>query len=218
MISTLEKKSQEILNSLNWRYATKKFDSARQVAESDLNTLLEAIRLSPSSYGLQPYRVLVLTDRDLREQLRPLCWNQPQITDASHVLVFASQKDFGMELVDSYLELVSGTREVPLDSLSGYGEFMKSKLLGLPAEVKAAWTSRQAYLAAGNLLTAAASLGIDTCPMEGFEREAVDSLLNLHEKGLTTALIIPVGYRSGEDPAQLQEKVRRPSEELFIRL
>ena len=218
MINTTETKAVEILNSLNWRYATKKFDPLRKVSKEDLNTLLEALRLSPSSYGLQPYTVLVIEDRELREKLRPLCWNQPQITEASHVLVFAGKTDFDQELVDSYLELVSGTREIPMDSLAGYGDFMKSKLLGLPADVKAIWTSRQAYLAAGNLLSAAAGLEIDTCPMEGFEREAVDTLLNLGEKGLTTALIVPVGYRSEEDQTQFYKKVRRPAEELFIHL
>lgn len=218
MNKILEKNSADILESLNWRYATKKFDASKRIPEADLQTLLQAVRLSASSYGLQPYTVLVISDPVLREQLRPACWNQSQITDASHVLVFASRKDFDQELVDSYLELVSGTREIPLNSLSGYGDFMKSKLLGLSPASKASWTSRQVYLAAGNLLSAAATLKIDSCPMEGFETEAVDALLNLGERGLTTTLIIPVGYRSEADQTQFQKKVRRPSEELFIYL
>lgn len=216
MNSTIEKMTTSYLEALQWRYATKKFDPSKRVSETDLATLKEAIRLSASSYGLQPYSVLVISDKELREKLRPACWNQPQITDASHVFVFAGKKDFDHSLIDSYLELVSTTRNLPLDSLAGYGDFMKSKLLDLPQPSKASWASHQAYLAAGNFLSAAAALNIDTCPMEGFEREAVDTLLNLPDRGLTTALIVPVGYRSESDQTQYYKKVRRTPEELFM--
>ncbi|MGB5509156.1 NAD(P)H-dependent oxidoreductase, partial [Robiginitalea sp.] len=199
MNSTLENTTTDYLEALQWRYATKQFDASRRISEGDLASLQEAIRLSASSYGLQPYTVLVISDKELREKLRSACWNQSQITDASHVFVFAGKKDFEQDLIDSYLNLVSTTRNLPLDSLSGYGDFMKSKLLELPQASKASWSSHQAYLAAGNLLSAAASLQIDTCPMEGFEKEAVDAILNLGEKGLTTALIVPVGYRHESD-------------------
>lgn len=218
MNTTLEKSPVTYLESLNWRYATKKFNATRRLSETDLELLLQAIRLSASSYGLQPYTVLVISDADLKAKLRPLCWNQSQITDASHVLVFANKKDFGQDLIDSYLELVSKKREMPLSSLTGYGDFMKSKLLNLDQDSKSVWTSRQAYLAAANLLSAAAALKIDTCPMEGFENEAVDTLLNLSDQDLTAALIVPVGYRSEEDETQYYKKVRRTEEELFIHL
>ncbi|MGB5190833.1 NAD(P)H-dependent oxidoreductase [Robiginitalea sp.] len=218
MNSTIEITTTDYLQSLQWRYATKQFDASRRISEEDLASLQEAIRLSASSYGLQPYTVLVISDKELREKLRPACWNQSQITDASHVFVFAGKKDFDQDLIDSYLKLVSSTRNLPLDSLSGYGDFMKSKLLELPQEVKATWSSHQAYLAAGNLLSAAAALQIDACPMEGFEKKAVDALLNLEEKGLTTAMIVPVGYRAESDETQHYKKVRRTAEELFIHI
>jgi nitroreductase len=161
---------------------------------------------------------MVVSDAELKEKLRTACWDQPQITDASHVLVFASKKDFDQDLIDSYLELVSEKREIPLSALKGYGDFMKTRLLELDQDSKASWTSHQAYLAAGNLLSAAAALKIDTCPMEGFEKEAVDKLLKLNEQHLTATLIIPVGYRSEEDQAQFLKKVRRTEEELFIHI
>lgn len=205
----------DYLESLQWRYATKKFDPSRTLPAEDLAQLLAAVRLSASSYGLQPYKVLVLQDKALREQLRPACWNQSQITDASHVLVVAHKTDFGGELIDSYLEAVSDTRQVPLENLGGYGDFMKSKLLGLSAPVKSEWTARQAYIALGNLLSAAAALRIDACPMEGFEKEKVDEILDLEKQGLSTAVIIPIGYRSEEDNTQHNKKVRRPEEALF---
>ena len=205
----------EYLQSLEWRYATKKFDPAREIPEADLQNLLRAIRLSASSYGLQPYKVLVIRDEAIREQLRPACWNQPQITEASHILVFANRADFDEDLIDSYLQAVSDTRKVPMENLSGYGNFMKSKLLDLPAATKAEWTARQAYIAVGNLLSAAAVQRIDTCPMEGFERERVDEILGLKEKGLSAAVIVPVGYRSEADDTRHYTKVRRPEEELF---
>ena len=205
----------EYLESLNWRYATKKFDPDKRISDADLAQLLQAVRMSASSYGLQPYKVLVISDPELREQLRPACWNQPQITDASHVLVFASRADFDWDLIDSYLHIVSETRQVPLAELDGYGEFMKSKLLGLTPEQKANWTARQAYIALGNLMSAAAMHRIDTCPMEGFESDRVDQILGLESKGLTATLIAPVGYRSEADQTQHFAKVRRPEASLF---
>jgi nitroreductase len=207
--------STEYLESLHWRYATKKFDPSRSIPEADLKVLLSAVRLSASSYGLQPYKILVLQDEALREQLRPSCWNQPQITEASHVLVIANRVDFDADLIDSYLEEVSETRGIQMENLSGYGDFMKSKLLDLPVSTKATWTARQAYIALGNLLSAAAVQRIDACPMEGFDQAQVDEILGLGEQGLTTAVIIPVGYRSEADDTQHYKKVRRSEETLF---
>ncbi len=203
------------LEDMNWRYATKKFDANRSLSEEVLGKLLQAVRLSASSYGLQPYKVLVLKDQDLREQLRPACWNQSQITEASHLIIIASKKEVDEELIDSYLREVSSTRNIPMKDLEGYGSFMKSKLLDLPAATQESWTTRQAYIAVGNLLSAAAALRIDTCPMEGFDQSRVDEILGLPEKGLTTAVIIPVGFRSEADQTQHYKKVRRSEAELI---
>ncbi|MEX0362024.1 MAG: NAD(P)H-dependent oxidoreductase, partial [Allomuricauda sp.] len=161
-----------ILENRTWRYATKKFDPDKKVSDQDLELLLEATRLSASSYGLQPYLVFVITDPEIRGKLKPVSWGQSQITDASHLIVFANVTDFGEELLDSYVQNVSSTRNIPEESLKGYGDFMKSKLLDLPVNVKSSWTMKQVYIALGNLMQAAAELKIDTCPMEGFEAKA----------------------------------------------
>ena len=203
------------LESLNWRYATKKFDPEARLPEHVLEGLLEAVRLSASSYGLQPYQIQVVTDREVRQNLRAAGWDQSQITDASHLLVFTHQTDFGPELVDSYIDRVSETRGVAGESLNGYADFMKSKLMGLPQRQKAGWTARQAYIAMGNLLSAAAAARVDACPMEGFETEKVNEILDLGTRNLSACAMVALGYRSDADATQYKQKVRRTHQELF---
>lgn len=204
-----------VIEHRTWRYATKKFDATKKISEEDLETLLEATRLSASSYGLQPYHVFVVADQDIREKLKPASWGQSQITDASHIIVFANTTDFGEELVDDFLENVSETRNIPIDGLKGYSDFMKSKLLELPSETKSDWTARQAYIAFSNMMQAAAELKIDTCPMEGFEAERYNEILGLEDKNLNAAVVLAIGYRSEEDGTQHLPKVRKSKEELF---
>lgn len=201
-----------------WRYATKKFDRTKKVSEADLETLLEATRLSASSYGLQPYHIYVITDDKIREELKPASWGQSQITDSSHLIVFANSTDFDAELVDSYLENVSETRNIPQEGLKGYGDFMKSKLLDLPTEIKGNWTTKQVYLAFGNAMQAAAELRIDTCPLEGFEADKYNAILGLEAKKQNAAVVLAVGYRSEEDETQHYAKVRKSKEELFTHI
>ncbi|MEM9649617.1 MAG: NAD(P)H-dependent oxidoreductase [Bacteroidota bacterium] len=209
---------ESILENRTWRYATKKFDDTKKITDQDLDLLLEATRLSASSYGLQPYHVFVITDSDIREKLKPVSWGQSQITDASHLIVFANTTDFGEELLDGYVQNVSQTRNIPEESLKGYGDFMKSKLLDLPADVKNNWAMKQVYIALGNAMQAAAELKIDTCPMEGFEAEAYNEILGLDEKDLNTSVVLAVGYRSEEDETQHYAKVRKSKEELFTHI
>lgn len=206
------------LESLNWRYATKKFNPEKQISDEDLNTLLEAIRLSPSSYGLQPYHVFIIKDKEVREKLKAASLGQPQITDASYLVVFANNTSFDAELIDNYLANVSDTREIELNNLQGYGDFMKSKLLDLPDNIKESWTARQTYLALGNLLSAAANLKIDACPMEGFEVETYNELLGLNNKGLNASVVAAIGYRDEEDDTQHYKKVRQSKELLFTHI
>ena len=204
-----------ILEIRKWRYATKKFDATKKVSNEDLETLLEATRLSASSYGLQPYHIYVISNQEIREKLKPASWGQSQITDASHIIVFANSTDFGEPLVDDYLDNVSKTRNIPQEGLKGYGDFMKSKLLNLPMETKGNWTAKQVYLAFGNAMQAAAELNIDTCPMEGFEPEIYNELLGLNKKNQNAAVVLAIGYRSEQDETQHYAKVRRSAEELF---
>ncbi|WP_224489838.1 NAD(P)H-dependent oxidoreductase [Robertkochia flava] len=203
------------IEKLQWRYATKKFDPAKKLEKEKLETLKEAIRLSASSYGLQPYKVLIIEDPELRKKLRPAAWDQPQITDASQLIVFAHDTNFGDQQIDAYINNVVETRGLKKEDLAGYGDFMKSKITPLPEARKSAWTARQAYIALGNMLSAAAHLEIDACPMEGFEVDQFDQILGLTGKGWSTAVIATVGYRSEEDDTQHYAKVRKSEKELF---
>jgi nitroreductase len=206
------------LNNQNWRYATKKFDATKKVSTEDLNTLKEAIRLSSSSYGLQPYKVIIVENPELRAQLQPAAWGQSQIVEASHLFIFANDTNLGDEEIDEYLNTISVTRETPMESLAGYGDFMKSKISTLEPAVKNIWTSKQTYLALGNLLNAAAELKIDVTPMEGFVPAQVNEILGLDKLNLNASLIATVGYRHEDDTTQFYKKVRKSQEDLFITL
>ena len=204
-----------LIEQLNKRYATKKFDASKKLSANDLSTLLEAIRLSASSYGLQAYKVLVVENAEIRKQLRKAAWDQPQITDASLLLVFAFDANFDEKTVDRYVNLIAKTRNIDAYSLSGFGEMMKGSLSRSKEELQA-WLARQVYIALGFGLVAAAELNFDACPMEGFDPSQFDEILGLKEKGLKSVVIMAVGYRSSEDGYQHLAKVRHSKEELFL--
>lgn len=202
----------------NWRYATKKFDSTKKISNEDFNILKEAIRLSSSSYGLQLFKVFIIEDPELRAKIQPAAWGQSQIVDASHLIIFANQTTVTEADIDSYLKNVAETRNIPETALSGYGDFMKGAILTRSEEENANWTSKQTYLALGNLLNAAAELKIDVTPMEGFVPAQVNEILGFDKLGLNASLIATAGYRHEEDATQHQKKVRKSNEELFITL
>ncbi|MFV5685871.1 NAD(P)H-dependent oxidoreductase [Flavobacterium sp. GB2R13] len=206
------------LENQNWRYATKKFDASKKITTEDLNTLKEAIRLSSSSYGLQPYKVIIVENPELRAKIQPAAWGQSQIVEASHLIIFANQTNVDDTTIDSYLKNISETRNTPIEALSGYGDFMKSKISTLETELKNIWTAKQTYLALGNLLNAAAELKIDATPMEGFVPAQVNEILGLDKLGLNATLIATLGYRHEEDATQHYKKVRKSQEDLFITL
>ena len=206
------------LENQNWRYATKKFDAAKKISPQDLNTLKEAIRLSSSSYGLQPYKIIIVENLELRMQIQPAAYDQAQIVDASHLIIFANELNFGEEGIDHYLTNMSKTRNIPVEGLSGLGDYMKGNITGLPEEVRNIWTSKQTYLALGNLLNAAAELKIDVTPMEGFVPAKVNGILGLDKLDLNASLMATIGYRHEEDATQHNKKVRKSNEELFITL
>ena len=206
------------ITNANWRYATKKFDTTKKVSKEDLETLKEAIRLSASSFGLQPYRVLIIENPELRAKLQPAAWGQSQIVDASQLIVFANITNFGETEIDVCLANTTKTRGLPADALKGYGDFMKSKIVILPEDVRNTWASKQTYLALGNLMNAASELKIDVTPMEGFEPAQVNEILGLGKLGLNATLLATIGYRHEEDATQHYTKVRKSNEELFINL
>lgn len=208
----------EVLNLLNRRYATKKFDTNRKIAETEVALLKDAVNLSPTSYGLQLYRLLVIADKDTKEKLKPLCWNQQQIEECSHLFVFCSFKTYEEKFVDDYIELMSKTHRVELNTVKGYGDFIKKKIAEKDKYELQSWMEKQTYLAASNLMLACAELGIDSCPMEGFDAPDVDAFLQLHEKNLTASVMVATGYRHPADDTQYAPKVRIGAEQLFIRV
>ena len=206
------------LENQNWRYATKKFDATKKITDADIAFLKEAIRLSTSSYGLQPYRVFIVENPELRAKLVSASYGQAQVSDASHLLVFANELNFGAAGIDQFASTICKTRELPLEAIQGYVDYMKGNITGLPEEVRNIWTSKQTYLALGNLLNAAAELKIDVTPMEGFIPAQVNEILGLDKLGLNASLLAPIGYRHEEDATQHYKKVRKSNEELFITL
>lgn len=206
------------INDAKWRYATKKFDVTKKVSTEDFEILKEAIQLSASSYGLQPYKVFIIENPEIRAKIQPAAWGQSQIVEASHLLVFANITNFGDAEIDAYIKNLSETRGIPVESVQGYADFMKSKITTLPEEARNVWTAKQTYLALGNLLNAAAELKIDVTPMEGFEPAAVNEILGFDQLGLNASLIATIGYRHEEDATQHYAKVRKSNEELFINL
>ncbi len=208
----------DYIKSLQWRYATKKFDSSKKLSEEQLNFILDSLQLSASSYGLQPYHIFVITNTKIRETLKAASWGQSQITDASHLIVFANQTTFNDSLVDDYIANAEDTRELPENTLKDYGDFMKTSLMPLSDEIKNIWTSKQTYLALGNLLSAAASINVDACPMEGFEVEKYNEILGLSAKNLSASVVATIGFRSDEDETQHYKKVRKSKDKLFTEI
>ncbi|MCF4102467.1 NAD(P)H-dependent oxidoreductase [Gillisia sp. M10.2A] len=206
------------IESLNWRYATKKFDSTKKIAEEDLEKLLKAVQLSASAYGLQPYEIIVVENPELREKLRAAAWDQSQVSEASHLIVLANLTHINANYIDSYLDNIANIRELKREDLQGFEDMLHNTVLKFPAQEQNDWAAKQTYLALGNMLSAAADLRIDVCPMEGFDPQKFDDILNLKEKGLTTAVIAPIGYRSADDKMQHATKVRKSSTDLINRL
>jgi len=203
------------IENQNWRYATKRYDATKKVSDTDLATLKEAIRLSTSSYGLQPYKVLIIENEEIRKQLQPVSWGQSQIVDASHLFVFANFTDIEDAHIDQYIANIAATRGLTIADVQGYSDFMKSKIVPIPSDKKAIWTSKQTYLALANLMNAAAELKIDVTPMEGFEPEKYNEILGLDALGLNASLVATVGYRHEEDANQFAKKVRKSEADLF---
>lgn len=206
------------LDKQNWRYATKKFDAAKKISESDLDFLKEAVRLSASAFGLQLYKVIIVENPEIKAQLLPAAYGQSQIIDASHLFIFANQTNVGDAEIDAYLKNTSEIRELPIDALTGYGNYMKGYVNPIPEDAKDVWTAKQTYIALGNLLSAAAELNIDATPMEGFNAAEFNAVLGLDKLNLNAAVIAPVGYRHEEDATQHHKKVRKSNDDLFITL
>ena len=207
-----------LIEKLNWRYATKKFDGNKKLSPAQLDELLKTIQLAPSSIGLQAYKVLVIEDAAIRQKLREAANNQSQVTDASQIIIFASEINLDTDYVKRNIDHVAKTRQIGRENLEGFEQMVNGYVSGLTAEQKINWSHKQTYIALGVLLIAAAELGVDACPMEGFDVAKFDEILGLKEKGLTTSVMATIGFRAADDDYSKLAKVRKPKEELFIHI
>ncbi len=204
-----------LIEALNWRYATKQFDPSRKIPAPVWEALEDALVLSPSSYGLQPWQFFVVTDPEVKAALRPHSWDQPQVTDCSHHVVFAIRTCVDEAFVDRYIARIAEVRGVTAESLGFYKDMMAVDILNGPrSKWVLEWAARQAYVALGNFMTAAALIGVDTCPMEGMNPEKYDEILGLPAMGFKTVVACPAGYRADGDKYATLPKVRFPKADL----
>lgn len=206
-----------LIGALNWRYAVKKFDASGRVPLDKWEALEESLVLSPSSYGLQAWKFLVIEDKALRAKLLPHAWNQPQIVDADKLVLFLVKKDAGPADVQRFVDRISEVRRLPAEMLEGYKQVML-KSVSLPPEKVEAWLTRQVYIALGNFLTSAALLGVDACPMEGFDKDEFDKVLGLHEQGWKSVVVATAGVRAPDDDYAKSKKVRFPKSEVVAKV
>jgi nitroreductase len=212
----MQKLNDQLSSALNWRYATKRFDPSRQISASDWNTLEEALRLSPSSFGLQPWHFVVVRNAALREELKAASWDQPQLVEASHIVVLASARQIDTTYVNNFIALTAAERGVEPEKLEPY----KQMILGFTKRLTEsngieAWTSKQTYIALGTLLTSAALLNIDACPIEGIDPKRYDQILGLDSTPYATRVVCALGYRAPTDAAAQNKKVRFESSKVF---
>lgn len=205
-----------IETQLSWRYATKRFDPTRSISPENWSTLEESLRLAPSSFGLQPWKFVVVTDKKIREALQPHSWNQPQIVEASHLIVLSAQKSVGSSDVDAFINHISEVRGVPTSALAEYSGMMKGFLDVLASNGTCeSWATHQVYLALGMLLSSASILGIDSCPLEGIDVAKYNEILKLPEQGYSAKVACALGYRSSTDQASTFKKVRYSRAKVF---
>ena len=211
--------SETLLNALNWRYATKQFDATRRIDDATWSVLEQAMVLAPSSFGLQPWKFIVVEDPSLREQLVAASWGQTQVKDASHLVVFAVRENIGDEHLDRYMARTAEVRGVNVESLTGFRNVIAGSLDGARAPGRLdEWQTRQLYIALGQFMTSAALLGVDTCPMEGLDPTQYDEILGLKGTGWKAVFACPAGYRSADDKYATTPKVRFPADSVIERL
>jgi len=204
----------DIIESLQWRYATKKFDPNKSVSAEDLQTILEAGNLAATSYGLQPFQFIVVSDPDLRQQLVPVSYNQPQPGQASHVIVIAVNTNVDADFIKASATFTEKVRGLEEGQLDGYAKQMIGAITSMDEKQRLIWAQKQSYIVLANLMAACASLKIDSCPMEGFLPAEYNRLLDLDSKNLHASVVLPIGYRAEDDGQQAFAKVRKPLKEM----
>lgn len=209
---------ESLVERLSWRYAVKKFDPSRRIPDATFAALEQSLILSPSSYGLQPWRFVVITDPAVKAKLPPISWNQTQPRDCSHMVVIAGRKTITPADVEAYTQRIATVRGVKSEMLADYKAMMMGTVTKTPPEKLDDWCARQCYIALGFLMSAAAVLGVDACPMEGIVHAEYDKLLNLPEKGYVSVVGCALGYRAGDDWLASMKKVREEAGKLVIRV
>jgi len=207
--------NEQLLTALNWRYATKVFDAAKKIPADLWKTLEQALVLTPTSYGLQPYQFLIMQDAGKRAELLPHSWGQKQVVDCSHFVVFTARTEMTEADVDKLIKRTTDLRKLPANALDAYRGMMVGDIVNGPRGKKAhEWAARQAYIALGNLMTGAAVLGVDACPMEGLNPVEYDKILNLAGTGYATVMACALGYRAAADKYASLAKVRYETRDL----
>jgi len=206
----------DLIQSLQWRYATKKMDPTKAVSQDKVDRILEAVRLAPTSSGLQPYEVLVVTNREVREKIKAIAHEQEQVLDCSHLLVFAAWNDYTPERINMMFDLINEERGFVSEDWEGYRKLLLSRYPNRGAEVNFQHAAKQAYIGLCAALIAAALEQVDSTPMEGFDPDALDELLNLRSRGLRSVLILPLGYREADKDWLVSLKKVRRSRENFV--
>jgi nitroreductase len=203
-----------LIDTLNWRYATKKMDPSKTVSEDKIERIVEAARLAPTSSGLQPFEVIVVTNKEIRARIQEIAWNQAQVTEGSHLLVFAAWDNYTADRINHMFDLVNRERGVTNEGFENYRQMLLNSYPQREPQVNFEHAARQAYIGFGLAVTAAAFEGVDATPMEGFDPGKLDEILGLKEKGLRSVTILPLGYRAEEgDWLANLKKVRRPKDE-----
>ncbi|MBX2829022.1 MAG: NAD(P)H-dependent oxidoreductase [Flavobacteriaceae bacterium] len=208
----------QIIEKLKWRYACKKFDPSKKLSEEQIQILKDAFNLTATSYGLQPLKMLVISNQEIKEQLVPLSMDQLQVRDASHVLVICRENTISPDYIKGHFNRVVDIRNTPREILESFEDHLLESFGAKETADVSLWMAKQAYIALGNLLTVCALEGIDACPMEGFEPLKYNDFLGLAEKGLSSVLVLPVGYRAEDDLFSDLKKVRRGVEEVVIEM
>lgn len=207
--------NQEVLNALNWRYSVKLFDENKKISENDWDTLEQALILTPSSFGLQHWKFLIVQNKEIRKKLTPLSWNQRQIETCSHLVIMCARRDIDEGYIDNYLKSVAETRGLTLEMLKDYRDMMIGFINAMSQEKRAEWAKKQCYIALGQICSIAAMMKIDACPMEGFDSSGYDEVLNLKDTEYTSTLACPLGYRSADDSFAQYKKVRFSVDEMI---
>ncbi|NJX15230.1 NAD(P)H-dependent oxidoreductase [Tamlana crocina] len=208
----------DTIKQLKWRYATKKFNAEKTLPEDKLNVVKQAFNLTATSFGLQTIKLIIVKDKAMRAPLQQYAYNQKQVVDASHLLIICIQDNILQDDVTDFYDNIKGIRNTPEEILKPYREDLIKMIKSMSVQERQKWSTNQAYIALGNLMTVCAIEGIDSCPMEGFVPEKYDEILQLEEKGLKSVLLLPIGYRADDDMFSGFKKVRKPIEEAIIEI